>query len=68
VSTTAYTLWNLGLGYRQTVSYGQVHWFARIDNLTDQLAWSATSILTSTAQGKAPLPGRTLKLGVQWQF
>lgn len=68
VATAAYTLWNLGLGYRQTVSRGQIYWFARIDNLTDQLAWSATSILTSTAQGKAPLPGRTLKLGMQWQF
>ena len=68
VPTAAYTLWNLGLNYRQPLVRGQLNWFARIDNLTDQLAWSATSILTSTAPGKSPLPGRSAKVGVQWQF
>ncbi len=68
VPTAAYTLWNLGFNYRQSLARGQLNWFARIDNLTDQLAWSATSILTSTAPGKSPLPGRSGKVGVQWQF
>jgi iron complex outermembrane receptor protein len=38
------------------------------DNLTDTLAYSASSILTQTAAGKAPLPGRSVKLGVQLSF
>jgi hypothetical protein len=32
-------------------------WYARLDNLSNQLAYSATSILTTTAYPKAPLPG-----------
>ncbi|MBT9488687.1 MAG: hypothetical protein IV093_14350, partial [Rubrivivax sp.] len=43
-------------------------WFARLDNANDVLAYSATSILTQSAPGKAPLPGRILKLGVQLAF
>ena len=43
-------------------------WFAKIDNLSDVLAYSATSILTQTAPGRAPLPGRSLKLGLQASF
>ena len=66
--TERYTLWHAGLNYRQKVDVGTVNWFARLDNLTNALAYSATSILTSTVPGRAPLPGRSLKLGVQWQF
>ncbi len=66
--TAAYTLWHASLNYRQTVDVGTVHWFARLDNITNALAYSATSILTSTAPGHVPLPGRSLKLGLQWQF
>jgi iron complex outermembrane receptor protein len=43
-------------------------WFARLDNLSDALAYPASSILTQTAAGKAPLPGRSLKLGLQVSF
>jgi iron complex outermembrane receptor protein len=43
-------------------------WFARLDNAGDVLAYSATSILTQTVPGKAPLPGRSVKLGVQLAF
>lgn len=67
-STAAYTLWHAGLNYRQKAALGTVHWFARLDNLTNALAYSATSILSSTAPGRVPLPGRSLKLGLQWQF
>ena len=66
--TAAYTLWHASLNYRQRVDVGTVHWFARFDNITNTLAYSATSILTSTVPGRAPLPGRSLKLGLQWQF
>ena len=38
------------------------------DNISDTLAYPATSILTQTAPGKAPLPGRSLKLGLQASF
>ena len=66
--TAAYTLWHAGLNYRQQVDVGTLNWFARWDNIGNVLAYSATSILTSTAPGRAPLPGRSLKLGLQWQF
>ena len=68
VATGAYTLVNASVSYRQKLDATVLHWFVRLDNLTDQLAYSATSILTSTAFGKSPLPGRSLKLGVQASF
>lgn len=68
VATGAYTLVNASVSYRQKLDTTVLQWFARLDNLTDQLAYSATSILTSTAFGKSPLPGRSLKLGVQASF
>ena len=37
-------------------------------NLSDALAYNAASVLTTTAPGRAPLPGRSLRLGVRWQF
>ncbi len=68
VATGAYTLVNASVSYRQKQDGKLFDWFARIDNLTDQLAYSASSILTSTAFGKSPLPGRSFKLGVQAGF
>ncbi|WP_295856551.1 TonB-dependent receptor [uncultured Xylophilus sp.] len=71
-ATAGYTLWNASIGYRSTLPMGQrsgtVLWYARFDNITDRLAYSATSILTSTAFPKSPLPGRSVKVGVQVQF
>jgi iron complex outermembrane receptor protein len=68
VATGAYSLVNASVAYRQTWDATALTWFARIDNLTDSMAYSATSILTSTAFGKSPLPGRSFKLGVQASF
>ena len=68
VATSAYTRVNASVSYRQKLGATVLHWFARLDNLTDQLAYSASSILTSTAFGKSPLPGRSFKLGVQVGF
>ncbi len=68
VATGAYTLVNASVSYRQKLDTTVLQWFARLDNLTDQLAYSASSILTSTAFGKSPLPGRSFKLGVQASF
>ena len=71
-ATGAYTLWNAALGWRTQAQFGALRtsllWFARLDNITDKLAYSATSILTTTAFPKAPLPGRSLRLGVQASF
>jgi len=39
-----------------------------VDNLSNRLAYSASSILTQTAFGRAPLPGRSLRVGVQATF
>ncbi len=68
VATGSYTLVNASVAYRQKLDTTVLNWFARMDNLTDQLAYSASSILTSTAFGKSPLPGRSFKLGVQAMF
>ena len=68
LGTDSYTLWHASLNYRQKLAMGTLNWFARLDNLTNTLAYSPTSILTSTVPGRVPLPGRSLKLGVQWQF
>ena len=66
--TGAYTLWNAALTYRQKVSRAELQWYVRVDNLTNRLAYSATSILTQTAFPKAPLPGRSVRAGVQAMF
>ena len=66
--TGAYTLWNAAATYRVKAGAASLLWYARLDNLTDELAYSATSVLTSTAFPKAPLPGRSLKVGVQASF
>lgn len=67
-TTSAYTLWNLAATWRLKAGASSLLWYARLDNLTNQLAYSAASVLTSTAFPKAPLPGRSLKLGMQLAF
>ncbi len=66
--TEAYTLVNASMDYSQNLGRSQALWYARLDNLTDKLAYSATSVLTTTAFPKAPLPGRSLKVGVKLTF
>ena len=66
--TPAYTLWNAGVSYRLKTGQISTLLYARLDNLTNKLAYTATSILTSTAFPNAPLPGRSLKLGLQTTF
>jgi iron complex outermembrane receptor protein len=68
LASNAYTLVNASLTYHQKAGQTNILWFARADNLGDALAYPVTSILTQTAPGKAPLPGRSLKLGVQLAF
>jgi iron complex outermembrane receptor protein len=70
VTTAAYTLWNAGLNYH--AHSGSTHWmfFAKLDNLTNKLAYSSTSSLTQTMSSSLapPLAGRSLKLGLQASF
>jgi iron complex outermembrane recepter protein len=66
--TDAYTLWTAALTYRMAAGPANLLWYARIDNAADELAYSATSILTQTAPGKSPLPGRSLKVGLRASF
>ena len=70
VPTAAYTMWNAGLNYR--AHSGQPNWmfFAKLDNLTNKLAYSSTSSLTQTMSSSLapPLAGRSLKLGLQASF
>ena len=68
VTTAAYTLWHGFVSYQQKLTGTTLNWFAKVDNISNQWAYSATSILTSTAPGKSPLPGRSLKLGVMATF
>ncbi|MGY8904598.1 MAG: TonB-dependent receptor [Burkholderiales bacterium] len=71
--TTGYTLVNLGASYQLKLPLVTLLWFAKVDNLTDKLAYSATSVLTTTAINadgvqKAPLPGRSVRVGLQASF
>jgi len=68
IPSQAYNLVNAALSYRQSLGGTDALWFVRADNLGDVLAYSGTSVLTQTAPGKAPLPGRSLKVGVQIAF
>ena len=67
-TTDGYTLWNAALTYRAKAGPSKLLWYARLDNIGDTLAYSSSSILTQTAVGKAPLPGRSLKVGLQISF
>jgi iron complex outermembrane receptor protein len=68
LATEAYNLWTAALTYRMNVAASTLLWYARLDNAGNRLAYSATSILTQTAPGRAPLPGRSLKVGLQASF
>lgn len=63
-----HTLWNSSLTYKARAGHADLLWYARLDNITDRLAFSPTSILTQTAPGRVPLPGRSLRLGVRADF
>ncbi len=68
LATGSYTLWNASLSYEQKTGAGRALWFAKLRNATNALAYPATSILTQTAPGRVPLPGRSLQMGVQVSF
>ena len=67
-ATAAYTLWNTAVNYRIKAGPASMLWYARLDNITNRLAYRATSVLTTTVFPAAPLPGRSLKVGLQASF
>lgn len=67
-ATPGYTLWHAALTRTLRTGGSEVVAYARLDNLTDKLARSATSILTQTAPGRSVLPGRSLRVGLRAQF
>ncbi len=66
--TPGYTLWQAALTRSARAGDADLLWYARLDNATDRLAYSASSILTQTAPGRVPLPGRSLRVGVRADF
>ena len=68
-AAAASTRFNAGASYRIKTGSVNTLLYARLDNITNSLAYSPTSILTSTAFPNAPpLPGRNLKVGLQASF
>ena len=68
LATPGYTLWHAALTYRMKAGPGSLLWYTRLENAGNTLATSASSILTQTAPGRVPLPGRSVRLGVQASF
>ncbi len=69
ITTAGHTMWNAGLNYH--THSGPTHWllFAKLDNLTNKVAYASTSVLIQTMGANAPpLPGRSLKVGAQVSF
>ena len=67
-ATSGYSMWNAALTRRAKAGRSNLLLYARLDNLGDTLAYSATSILTQTSPGRVPLPGRSLRAGLQLSF
>jgi iron complex outermembrane recepter protein len=68
LATSGYALWNAAATYRTRSGRSSLLWYARLENMGNTLAYSASSILTQTAPGRAPLPGQNLKVGLQASF
>ena len=62
--TGGYTMLNLGTHYTTRIGGVPAQLYARINNLTDELAFSHTSFIKAAA----PLPGRNLTAGVRFVF
>jgi iron complex outermembrane receptor protein len=64
-ATAGYTLLDLWASGR--IAWREdTRWFARLNNVTDKLAWNASTI--ATMRGLSPLPGRALTLGLRSRF
>ncbi len=63
VPTASATLLDLSLAWRQQWAGAEALWFARVDNVGDQLAFNAAAL--RTARELSPLPGRSATLGLR---
>ncbi|MBI5277827.1 MAG: TonB-dependent receptor [Burkholderiales bacterium] len=68
LATPGYTLVTAAVTYRLTAPPGSLLAYLRVGNAGDRLAYSASSILTQSQPGRVPLPGRSVKLGLQATF
>ena len=66
VPTPAYTIVNLSASYKLGMKAADGFFFVRLNNLTNELAYNATSI--GTVRPLAPLPGRGLLVGLRLSF
>jgi iron complex outermembrane recepter protein len=63
VATPSATLLDVNLSWRQRWGAAEALWFARLDNLGDELAFNATAL--RNARELSPLPGRSATLGLR---
>ncbi len=63
VPTPSATLLDVNLSWRQRWGAAEALWFARLDNLGDELAFNATAL--RNARELSPLPGRSATLGLR---
>ena len=63
VPTPSATLLDVNLSWRQRWGTAEALWFARIDNVGDELAFNAAAL--RTARELSPLPGRAATLGLR---
>ncbi len=68
LTTAGFTLWSAAATHRFDISSSKAVAFVKLDNANNALAYSASSILTQTVPGKNPLPGRSLRGGLQIEF
>lgn len=66
VPTPSYTLVNLAASYRMRMRGTEGFFFARLNNLTNELAYNATAI--ETVRYLSPLAGRSLAAGLRLNF
>jgi len=66
VPTPSYTLINLAVNYKLRMAGSDGFFFARLNNLTNELAYNAATI--GTVRPLAPLPGRGLMVGLRLSF
>ncbi len=64
--TDRYTIVNLSLSKRFSLSDADAIWFVKLTNLGNELAYSASTI--DTLRGLSPLPGRAVKVGMRVSF
>jgi len=65
-TTGSYTLISMAASYSMKFNNGSALFFLKANNLGDRKAFNASSI--DTIRSLAPLPGRSVKAGVQLSF